>query len=125
PDVARTAKLPLAQAAAADAARLRVRRPSWLWAGTASAFLVAAMLTGLLVGPVDIGVGAIVEGAASHVPFLGVKSHLSADESAILWQLRLPRVVLGCLVGAMLASAGATYQGVFRNPLAKIGRAHV
>ena len=116
--MARAAKLPLAQAAAAEAARLRVRRPSWVWVAAASAFLLAAMLTGLLVGPVDIGVGAVVEAAASHLPFLGVKSHLSAEESAILWQLRLPRVVLACLVGAMLASAGATYQGVFRNPLA-------
>ena len=33
-------------------------------------------------------------------------------------QLRLPRVVLGLLVGAMLALAGGCYQGVFRNPLA-------
>src|SRR5207342_2698700 len=37
---------------------------------------------------------------------------------AILWQIRVPRVVLAALVGAMLAVAGATYQGVFRNPLA-------
>ena len=36
----------------------------------------------------------------------------------ILWELRAPRVALGLLVGAMLASAGAAYQGVFRNPLA-------
>ena len=36
----------------------------------------------------------------------------------IVWQVRLPRVVLGALVGAMLAGSGAAYQGVFRNPLA-------
>src|SRR4029453_14230613 len=45
-------------------------------------------------------------------------SGLTQQEAAILWQLRLPRVVLGGLVGAMLALAGAAYQGVFRNPLA-------
>jgi len=33
-------------------------------------------------------------------------------------QLRAPRVVLGGLVGAMLAVAGSAYQGAFRNPLA-------
>jgi iron complex transport system permease protein len=44
--------------------------------------------------------------------------HLSATDETILWQIRLPRVVLGALVGAMLATAGASYQGVFRNPLA-------
>ena len=36
----------------------------------------------------------------------------------ILWQLRLPRIVLASLVGAALAISGATYQGLFRNPLA-------
>ncbi len=35
-----------------------------------------------------------------------------------MWQIRAPRVVLGGLVGAMLAGGGAAYQGVFRNPLA-------
>jgi iron complex transport system permease protein len=54
----------------------------------------------------------------SHVPFLGVESSFSDTQDAILWELRAPRVVLGLLVGAMLAMAGASYQGVFRNPLA-------
>ncbi len=37
--------------------------------------------------------------------------------SNILWNVRMPRVALAGLVGAMLSLAGATYQGVFRNPL--------
>jgi len=115
--MARAATQPLVTAAAVEAERVRVRRPSWPALLAASAFLLAAVLTGLFVGPVGIGLGSIVEAAASHVPFLGVKSHLSQADSAILWQLRLPRVVLACLVGAMLSSAGAAYQGVFRNPL--------
>jgi len=36
----------------------------------------------------------------------------------IIVQLRLPRVVNGALVGAALAAAGVTYQGIFRNPMA-------
>src|SRR5207237_8101906 len=39
-------------------------------------------------------------------------------QAPMRWQRRLPRVVLGPLVGGMLATAGAAYQGVFRNPLA-------
>ena len=39
-------------------------------------------------------------------------------EESILWEIRVPRVVLAALVGGMLALAGATYQGVFHNPLA-------
>jgi iron complex transport system permease protein len=35
----------------------------------------------------------------------------------VLWNVRLPRVATGLCVGAALAAAGATYQGLFRNPL--------
>jgi iron complex transport system permease protein len=59
---------------------------------------------------------AIVGYLFSH---LGVgHSHLSSLQSTIVWQLRAPRMVLGLLVGSMLAVAGGSYQGVFRNPLA-------
>jgi cobalamin transport system permease protein len=84
----------------------------------AVAFLLIALLVGTAVGPVHVGFGAIAESAFSHVPFLGLHSHLSSTESAIVWQLRFPRVILGALVGGMLALGGASYQGVFRNPLA-------
>ena len=115
--MAQAAKLPLTEAARAEARRRRVHGRSWLWMGGGLAFALGAVLVGVTVGPAPIGVGAIVESAASHLPFLGLHSHLSASDSAIVWELRLPRVVLGLLVGAMLSCAGATYQGVFRNPL--------
>jgi iron complex transport system permease protein len=53
-----------------------------------------------------------------RLPLADVSSGFSEQEAAILWQLRMPRVILGGLVGAMLAISGAAYQGVFRNPLA-------
>ncbi|HEX5469528.1 MAG TPA: iron ABC transporter permease [Gaiellaceae bacterium] len=89
---------------------------AWLAAGIAT--VVAAGLVALAVGPVDLGLGSITRALLSHVPFLHVKSPLSGTEDAVLWQIRAPRVALGLLVGAMLASAGAAYQGVFRNALA-------
>ena len=55
---------------------------------------------------------------ASHLPFVDLQSGLDARQAAIVWELRLPRMVLGALVGATLALAGGAYQGVFRNPLA-------
>lgn len=88
------------------------------WALAAVAAVLGALLAGVLIGPVDIGVGAIVRSALARLPLLDIDSPLTAAEEAIIWELRLPRVVLGALVGAMLALAGATYQGVFRNPLA-------
>ncbi|TWF52288.1 FecCD family ABC transporter permease [Neorhizobium alkalisoli] len=38
-------------------------------------------------------------------------------QQTVIWNVRLPRVLAGILIGAALASAGATYQGLFRNPL--------
>ena len=52
------------------------------------------------------------------LPGVRLHSGLTEREAAIVTELRLPRVVLGLLVGAMLALAGGCYQGVFRNPLA-------
>jgi iron complex transport system permease protein len=42
---------------------------------------------------------------------------VSDAEWNIVWRIRMPRVVLGGIVGGMLAVAGASFQGVFRNPL--------
>ena len=80
--------------------------------------LLAAALAGLAIGPVGLGLGPVLQGLAGELPWLGVRSPLSATEEAIVFELRAPRVVLAALVGGMLALAGAAYQGVFRNPLA-------
>jgi iron complex transport system permease protein len=95
-----------------------LRGVSLRWALAAGGFVMVAALLGLALGPVDLGVVAVAREVLSHVPFLGVDSSFSDTDDAILWELRAPRVALGLLVGAMLASAGAAYQGVFRNPLA-------
>ena len=65
-----------------------------------------------------IGLGDVLQSILARLPFLHVDSPLSPTQESILWDIRLPRVVLGALVGAMLAVAGASYQGVFHNPLA-------
>ncbi|HLX33145.1 MAG TPA: iron ABC transporter permease [Gaiellaceae bacterium] len=82
----------------------------------ATGFLLVAVLVGLSVGPVHVGLGGIVRSVLAEIPFLHVH-RLDALDRAVLWQLRGPRVVLAALVGGMLAVAGASYQGVFRNPL--------
>jgi iron complex transport system permease protein len=93
-----------------------VTRGGLLAAGCAG--LAGAALAAVLVGPVPLSPGAVLLELAGRLPLVHTHSGLSRQEAAILWQLRLPRVVLGGLVGAMLALAGAAYQGVFRNPLA-------
>ncbi|WP_226950085.1 FecCD family ABC transporter permease [Rhodococcus rhodochrous] len=76
------------------------------------------MLVGILVGPAGLTPGGVLLDIADRLPLVDVDSGLSTRQQAILWNIRMPRVVLGVLVGAMLAIAGAAYQGVFRNPLA-------
>jgi iron complex transport system permease protein len=105
-------------AVAEHASEVRARGLSPLGVCSAVAFLVFALAVGVLAGPVDLGVGAVLESTAARLGIPGVSTSLSPTEEAILWEIRVPRVVLAALVGAMLALAGATYQGVFRNPLA-------
>lgn len=47
--------------------------------------------------------------------FGGQRPLRMSDE--VLWQIRLPRIALACLVGAALGAAGAAFQHLFRNPL--------
>jgi iron complex transport system permease protein len=86
----------------------------WRWQITASsaAALLIACLLGVGFGPVNLNFGAIIK------TLLGLPNGLQAEDRTLLLQLRLPRVVLGALVGAALATSGAVYQSVFRNPLA-------
>lgn len=46
---------------------------------------------------------------------------LSDELQAIVWNIRLPRAILGALVGGALAVSGASFQGLFRNPLVNSG----
>jgi len=78
--------------------------------------LAAAVVGGLVIGPTPISTWRVVGDLFSHLG-LG-HSTLTSLQSTIVWQLRAPRMVLGLLAGSMLAVAGGTYQGVFRNPLA-------
>lgn len=86
-------------------------RLPWIWAACGFATLLVAAAVGVLVGPVHISPGTVVR------TLLG-GSAVDPGQASILWSLRFPRVLLGAVVGGMLAIAGAAYQGVFRNALA-------
>ncbi|MEU8249557.1 iron ABC transporter permease [Nonomuraea sp. NPDC048916] len=76
------------------------------------------MLAGLLGGAADISPWQVVLQALDWLPFVTVDSGLAPVEQGLLYELRLPRVLVAAVVGGLLAIAGAGYQGVFRNPLA-------
>ena len=69
-------------------------------------------------GAAGLPVSGVFAALFDWIPLLGVEPSLSATQENILFEIRLPRLVLGMLVGGSLGVAGASYQGVFRNPLA-------
>ncbi|WP_250564408.1 FecCD family ABC transporter permease [Sphaerisporangium fuscum] len=76
------------------------------------------MLGGVMIGAVGIPPKGVLLELLDRLPLVSVDSGLSPVERGLLFQLRLPRVALAAIVGGLLALAGASYQGVFRNPLA-------
>ena len=106
-------------ALAAAMVRLRSRRnPARLPVVIAAVALLGAVLLAACVGPVSVSPAAVTGTVLAHLPLLHVHTTASPLDQAIVWDLRLPRVLLAALVGAMLASSGAAYQGVLRNSLA-------
>ena len=75
-------------------------------------------MAGLTIGPVAIPPGRVLLVLLDELPWVSVDAGLSPAHDAIVSEIRLPRVVLGALVGATLSMTGAAYQGAFRNPLA-------
>jgi len=78
--------------------------------------VVAALAT--TVGSVKIPFLTTCQVMFSKLLFLHPNPVLPSGIETIILEIRLPRVILAGLVGAALATAGATYQGLFRNPLA-------
>ena len=74
--------------------------------------VVATFIFSLSMGNASISVVQAVKDLFSHTPSL---------HQTVVWQIRLPRVILALLVGATLGLAGAAMQGFLRNPLAEPG----
>jgi len=88
---------------------------------TLIAALIVIILVSLNVGYAPISFSEILAIIGRQIPFLNSSikpSSLSAVDSTIILQIRLPRILAGALVGAALAAAGVLYQGVFKNPMA-------
>lgn len=81
--------------------------------GVAAVLLVALVLLSLTVGKYPIALLDVFKALTSSL----TGAHVEPTVPNVIDNIRLPRVAAGVLVGAALAAAGATYQGVFRNPL--------
>jgi len=93
-------------------------RALWPRLALGLAVLVGAILLAAAVGPVGIPADAVARIILSRLSGLDLAGGLPQSWQDIVWEVRLPRVVIAGLVGATLAFSGATYQAVFRNPLA-------
>ena len=93
------------------------------WAAIVVVLFVVMMgvaVVSTAVGPASISPDKVVLIILSKIPL--VQDHISktwtVGEESIIINVRLPRVVLGLLIGASLALAGVTTQGIFKNPMA-------
>jgi iron complex transport system permease protein len=91
-----------------------------------SPLIVMSVLCGLLI--VTVAIAATIGAAGIPMPRLLAAAGLAAGDPAlierdrlVLWSIRLPRIAMACMIGALLAAAGAIMQGLFRNPLAEPG----
>jgi cobalamin transport system permease protein len=101
---------------AAGGARI-ARRPVLL-AGLGVGVLLLALVAGVAAGSVFVPPGETLAILAHRLLGLDVPTTWSRAQETIVFDLRLPRVLMAMTVGAGLAVAGATFQGVLRNPLA-------
>src|SRR5689334_14329739 len=87
--------------------------------GVLTFLLIAFGLFAISIGSEHVGLGSIVKVIAAEVT--RTIPRVSGEERIIVAEIRFPRVLMGLIVGAALAVAGAAYQALLRNPLADPG----
>jgi len=86
----------------------------------AAAGLLIAVIASFAVGPLRLPPMEVLQAIGVKLG-LADPASVSTRDLAVVWQLRIPRALLGAMVGAALAMAGASLQGLFGNPLADPG----
>lgn len=80
------------------------------------AVLAATLLISFLLGKFPIGPKEIAGIVAAE--FADITPFWSPEKAQVFWTIRLPRILLACVVGIALSTAGLVYQNVFENPMA-------
>lgn len=80
--------------------------------------LLVALVLAAGIGAVYISPAHVVRIIADALPGVHLQPDWHETHAMILWKIRLPRVIMGALVGMALSLAGGGYQGLFKNPLA-------
>jgi iron complex transport system permease protein len=106
-----------ARRAASDGAR---RTPPLLLHGVLAVLLVVTTVASVSIGTFHVHWADVLRVIGDHLG-VGSSSSVPAAARTVVWEVRLPRTLLACLVGCGLALAGAALQGIYRNPLADPG----
>jgi len=85
--------------------------------GLAGLIFLVVIVAAVMIGPSGPPAWRVPLALLDRLPLVDISAGVSDSQWAVVWEIRMPRVILGALVGSMLAVAGASYQGVFRNPL--------
>ncbi|PCH93651.1 MAG: iron ABC transporter [Gammaproteobacteria bacterium] len=99
---------------------LAIERASAQQEGSRQVFIPLLLLTCLIVSVLSLGIGGVSIAPSKVLSMLFSVGNESLTH-AIIWEIRLPRVVLSLVVGAGLGVCGAAMQAIFRNPLADPG----
>ncbi len=94
------------------------RRHTLLWVGGLGLLLIVTLPVAVGLGPVGIAPGTVTRIVTYHLFGWPQTVSWSGAEDSIVWLVRMPRVVLGAVVGAGLALTGAALQAMVRNVLA-------
>ena len=101
------------------AIRVRTRSRGWWLTGLLTGLLVAVVIGSVGIGAMHIATSDVMTILLKQLGWPGATAE--PQQEAVLLAIRLPRVLLGVLVGAVLGVSGAAMQGLFRNPLADPG----
>ncbi|PTL40027.1 FecCD family ABC transporter permease [Alkalicoccus saliphilus] len=91
---------------------------TWIYYSVSLLLLFGAVTFGLFYSSVTVPVSHILHIILEETAGWGFLDEPPGNTTAIIWEIRLPRVLLALFVGASLALAGAAFQGLLRNPLA-------
>ncbi|HEX7055646.1 MAG TPA: iron ABC transporter permease [Bacilli bacterium] len=91
-----------------------------VWLPIISLLVLLIDLVSIFIGSAQLSFALVWDTIVSRIPVLRHVAALSPGQAVetIIWEIRIPRVLLGMLCGAALSAAGTAFQGILRNPLA-------
>ncbi len=81
-------------------------------------FLIIFASVSVIIGIADISVSEVINIVGARFGFNELSPQITSGQETIIWNLRIPRILMALLTGINLAVTGAIYQAIFRNDMA-------